>query len=150
MKVIRLMPSQVPMFWDAIKFATGQTDRLNKDYYEEYYTELLCSLLSGKAQCFVRLNEERVLTALLITRIVVNKISGSKQLVLQNVYAWEPLTEDIWNQAYELYTELARQEGCTLIAYSSYNPKVWENMERYGFREMERVYILPFERGGMK
>lgn len=140
--IIKLLPNQVPFFWDAIKLATTQADEVDSKNIQPYLNELLQSLLSEKAQCFVSLDDKRVLTGLLITRVCIDKITGDKFLLIQSVYTWKLLTDQVWKDAYDLFRLFAIKEGCKYFSYSSSNPAIWDRASKLGFKEKTRTFIL--------
>jgi len=140
--IIKIIPNQVPYFWEAIKFASTQADEVNSKDLQPYLNELLHALLSSKAQCFVALDDKKVLTGILITRLGVDKITGDTFLLLQSVYAWKALSNEIWREAYELFSAFARKEKCKYLLLTSRNPAIWERVENLGFRESNRTFIM--------
>ena len=82
----RVLATQIPMFWEAIKFACSKADNIEAELYRPYFNELLQALLSDKAQCFVVLDNSRVLQRVIITRIVQDKLRGDSELMIQVRY----------------------------------------------------------------
>jgi len=80
---IKILPSQVPMLWEHIKYAAVHADRLREGDVENYLNALLGDLLSDKAQCFVRMDGERLLLAVVITRFLSDGMTGDKSLLIQ-------------------------------------------------------------------
>lgn len=146
MRVIRLLPNQIPQYWELIKFACAKADKVDEEYYLDYFNELLYSLLSGKAQCFVAINETREIIGLLVTRILLDRITGDNYLFLQSLYGWEKMNQDIWEEAYMLVIEFAQNSKCKHLICQTGNPKVWENVEKIGFIDYERVYRVKLRR----
>lgn len=145
-KGYKILPTQIPMFWEAIKFTCVQANNVAPEEVPTYCRELLISLLSGKAICMVALDDNKVLLAVLVCRIMVDRFSAKKYLLLQGVYAWEKLNDSIWLQAFELFLEFARLEKCDYITTISNNPKVWSNLAKIGFVEEGRTLTLHLER----
>jgi len=108
------MASQVPAFWETIKFGCKNADVVQPKNYQVYFNELLHALLSDKAQCFVRLNEERKLLAILVTRIVGHKVTGEKSLCLQSGYSFEavPQTSITFDTSNSALADRALDVGC--------------------------------------
>jgi len=140
--IIKIIPKQVPVFWNAIKAATTQADEVDSKDLQSYLNELLQSLLSNKAQCFVALNEKRILVGLLITRVKEDKITKDKFLFMQSVYTWESLEDQIWRRAYDITRLFAIKEGCKYLSFNSRNPNVWSRTEKLGFKEITRIFSL--------
>lgn len=140
--IIKILPKQIPVFWNAIKFAATQADEIDSKNMQPYLNELLHALLSNKAQCFVSLDNNRVLTGLLITRLCVDKITGDNFLLLQAVYTWQILPDEMWRETYELFLAFAAKEKCKYLLFTSRNPNIWDRTEKLGFKEKTRTFTL--------
>lgn len=140
--IIKLIPKQVPVFWEAIKVATTQADEVDSKDLQSYLNELLHALLSDKAQCFVGLDDNRTLIGILITRIGIDKITNDKFLLLQAVYTWEKLEDQVWKDTYDLFRSFAIKEGCKELLCNSRNPAIWNKVGMLGFKEKTRTFVL--------
>jgi len=140
--IVKILSSQVPQFWEAIKFAATQADEVNVENTQLYLNELLHALLNDKAQCFTVLDDNRVLVGVLITRIEIDKITGERFLYLQIGYTWKSLEDKIWKETYEIFRSFATNLQCKYILFSSRNPAIWNRMEKLGFKEKIRTHSL--------
>jgi len=140
--VIRLLPVQVVKLWEAIKYGVIRADEVKEKDRQVYLNELLHALLNEKAQCFVRLSDDRRLLAMLITRFQVNKITGDKELYLQGLYSWEAVNDEVWQHDMDFVKEFARREKCNRITFKSNNPRAMEIGELSGFKENIREFVL--------
>jgi len=140
--IVKLLADQIPDFWDAIKFSVVQADEIDEKDMPYYLNELLHALLSDKAQCFVRIDEKRVLQALLITRVLVDKIKGGKYLYLQSMYSWKFQNIDVWMQDFPYLKAFAEKEQCQYLSTNSCNSAVWKLIEQIGFKERTRVFNI--------
>uniref|UniRef100_A0A6M3JCZ0 N-acetyltransferase domain-containing protein n=1 Tax=viral metagenome TaxID=1070528 RepID=A0A6M3JCZ0_9ZZZZ len=140
--IVRILSQQIPVFWNAIKVAATEADEVESKHLQSYLNELLHALLSDKAQCFVALDEGRVLVGLLITRVQVDKITAEKYLLLQAAYIWQKQEMSEWTAMYNAFKTFAEKEQCKYIAYSSKNPKMWGRSEALGFKEKTRTFTL--------
>ena len=143
----RILPIQVPQLWEVIKFACTQADEVDKKDMPLYFNELLHALLSDKAQCFLRLGDDRTLLVLLITRILVDKITGQKFLFLQVIYSWKRSEDKEWQDDFEFVKEFAEHEQCKYISFEPRNPKIWEIAKLFGCQESNRRFV--FDIGGV-
>lgn len=144
--IVRILPIQVPRLWEAVKFACVQADEVKKEDIPSYLNELLHALLNEKAQCFIRLDEDRSLLALMVTRIMGDKITGKKQLLLQCLYSFKTVDYDVWTRDWKLVMDFAKAEKCEYISFESKHPRIWEIGESLGFQETFRRFV--FEVGG--
>ena len=143
----RILPVQIPALWEVIKFACVQADEVNKEDMPLYFNELLHALLSDKAQCFLRLGDDRTLLVLLITRVLVDKITSQKSLFLQVLYSWKAVEDKEWLDDFDFIKEFAKQEQCKDISFEPRNPRVWEIAKFLGCRETHRKFV--FDIGGV-
>ena len=138
--LIKLLSTQIPQTWEVIKFAVTRVDEVDPENLQPYLNELLHALLSDKAQCFVRLNKDRIIIALYITRIRADKITGKKYLFIQNVYSFKTVIDETWTQDANLLKEFAKKEKCSYLSFYSRNKRIWELGEMAGFKEKYRVF----------
>jgi len=139
---IKLLASQIPQFWEAIKFAAIKADEVDEKHQQTYLNELLHALLSDKAQCFVQMDDSRMLAGLMITRITVDKITGEKSILLQALYVWQKIDSRVWTEAFGIIKEFASKEGCVYLTFTSRNPAIWERTTALGFVEKTRVFTM--------
>ena len=144
--VHRLLATQIVPFWEAIKFSCIKADEVSEKDMPSYLNELLQALLSDKAQCFVVLNDERILQGITVTRIVTDKIFSKKELLLQTFYSMKVVTEEETKKYFKILYDLAIKENCTALTFSSKNAKIWEMAKLVGCKELNRNFA--FELGG--
>ena len=138
--VIRIPAPQIPLTWEILKYVCVQTDEVDRPELPYYLNDLLQALLSEKAQCFVRLDTNRNVLAVLVTRIILDSVTGKKQLLIQNLYSFRAADDETWRRDYDLIIDFARKEGCSSISFHSRNERVWEMAESLGFHEKYRRY----------
>lgn len=145
--LIRALPDQIPKLWDAIKYATSRANRFGKDELPFYFNRLLHALLSSKAQCFVRLDDARILNAVLITRIVQDEVTGRKALFIEALYSFKMVDDEEWRSDAEIVRQFAKKAGCVLITTYSNNERVWDILKTIGFTERYRCFVQNFNGG---
>jgi len=136
----KLIPKQIPIFWDTIKYACKQADALHQENYQSYFNELLHALLSDKAQCFVRLDEKRVIIGVLVTRFIGNKITGEKALRLQIAYSFQSEPQAVWQKDFAVIMDIALKTNCTKITFETSNPQLANLGMSVGCKEVSRLY----------
>lgn len=139
---IKLLPDQVPKLWNAIKFAAATVDRVKEKNLPNYLNKLLAALLSDKAQCFIRMDENRHLLAIALTKISIDDISGDKVLTITCVYSFQKSAATDWNEDRELLRSFAIKSGCKRIVTHSSNPRIFDLALSNGFSEQYRCYTL--------
>jgi hypothetical protein len=140
--VIKLLSSQIPMFWEAIKFAAISADEIDKENWGVYLNKLLHSLLNDRSQCFVRLDNERRLLALLVTRFSIDRITNEKSLFIQALYSWKRTENKEWEEVLMFVRKFAENEKCKYISFESRNPRIWQLTAVFGFKEELRSFKL--------
>jgi len=138
--IVKIVPTQIPQLWEVIKFACAQADEVNKEDFPYYFNELLHALLNDKAQCFMRIAEDRTLLALLITRIMIDKVTGKKYLFMQCLYSFKAVEDEVWKRDWNFILDFIKREGCSYISFNSRNKRLWDIAEKLGFKERHRTF----------
>lgn len=140
--VVKLLPDQIVNYWDAIKFATVKSDEVDGRYLEGYLTNLLSELMNNKAQCFVRLDSEKVLQTVMITKILLDKVTEQKTLVVENLYAYQNVHREVWKNDLDILLNFMREEKCMRVLATSKNHIIWKLCEELGFKELNKTYVF--------
>ena len=142
MKHLMLQPTQIPMCWEVIKYCVAKVFSLEEEYREPSFNRLLYMLLSSKAQCFVRLNDDREIIAVTVTRVGIETLSGDKVLYIEVAYSFKPVSDDEWKNLMKLTKEFARETGCkSILAYTTI-PRAGEVARAVGMTERFRCFGL--------
>lgn len=137
-----LTTNDIPYFWEAIKKTVRDSDDVQEKDLPSYLTELLYSLLTSNAQCFVRLSDDRILEALAVTRVQFNKQTNEKYLYIQALYSWQVVDSDVWRADMDFIRQFAEKEGCRYVGCQSSNPRIWNICASIGFIEAGRLFSL--------
>lgn len=135
--IVRLLSIQIPQFWDIIKYAVQQVEKIGIDETEESFNLLFASLLSDKSQCFIKYSEElpdRVV-GILITEILENRLSGERAIRLRVIYVFKAFNQEDWKNDFKFLTDLAISEKCSKIVFESSNKRIVEVSKSVGFKE---------------
>ena len=137
----KILASQIPQFWDTIKFAVLNADNIAEKDRQLYLNQLLAHLLCDKAQCFVRsLNRE--LQAVVITRIIKDEITGENSLFISSLFSFKVVPNSEWLSDIESMAKFARANHCKKVIAVSNNPRVFEIANSIGFVERYRNFAL--------
>ena len=139
---IMLTPDQVPAFWEAIKYSVVTSNNIEKEYMSNYLNRLLYTLLSGKSQCFVRLDEERKLEAIAITNLATDAISDEKVLFVSCLYSFKKSPLEAWLDGMELLKSFATEQNCKAITCRVVNEKAADLCKSLGMRHRSESLIL--------
>jgi hypothetical protein len=133
---------QIPKFWEPIKTAVAKADEVQEKDLQSYMNELLHALLNDKAQCFIVLDENRVLKGMLLTRIIFDKVLNEKYISLNSIYAWDKLSDADYKEGYALIMKFAETEKCKYIQGRSRHDHVRKIAKSLGFTERYTVFDL--------
>lgn len=109
MTINRVLPSQIPVFWEVIKLAQRKVNRAKA----ETFNHLLYKLLNSKAQCFRRLNEKKELMCIYLTEIYIEENTGTKIISVDAAYGMEAMTDEMWQENTEHIVKFGKSAGCT-------------------------------------
>ena len=139
---IIVVPGQIPKVWENIKYAISQTGDINKEDFPLYANRLLHALLSGRARCIVRMDDDRNLLAIGITRTIIDNITGKDIMFLECIYSFAKIPTSEWEDLYTLALKIAKKEKCTKMSAYTSNPKVFEILINLGFTEYYRYFTM--------
>lgn len=142
---IKLLPSQIPLVWEHIKFGIAQIGEVPNEEMSRFSVNLLCQLLSEKAQCWVTFNEERIILNISVTRIDQLIWTGEKELYLEGFYAFSGTTPTSLNDIVRSWQDFAKSAGCVRVTASSRVPRACTLLEEHGFKLRRRSYALALE-----
>ena len=146
--IIKILPLQIPQFWEAIKSTIRSVVPASTSQdIQVLYVEALHALLNDKAQCFVCLDNNRILKGMILTRIGVDKVVGCTYIQFELAYAWDKLTNEDWQETYELVMLFCKKADCKYMLIKSINPRILEMAARYGFTKKFEIHQAQI-RGG--
>ncbi len=118
----RLTPEQVSNFWDVIKYAVEESLPPITGEHPDRMNHILSALLSGKAQCwasYARIGEVGKFEGIVLTRILVDDLSMTKNLLIYCLYGYEEVEEGSWLTGLKALIKFAKSRNCSrIIAYS--------------------------------
>ena len=141
--IIKLPATQISNYWEIIKFSATKADNVSSDDLQPYLNELLNSLLSGKSQCFFRIDKkERKILSLMVTQIVLSKITGKKFLNIKCLYSFVKAEDREWQRDFEIIKDFFKKQNCVYAKFTSNNPRIWDITKKLGFKELNREFIF--------
>jgi len=140
--LIKILPDQVVQLWETIKYAATIVHEVDEKDLPKYLNELLHSLLNEKAQCFVRLGDDRKIIAIWITGFLMNAINGEKYFQIKCVYGFKSSSDEVWKRDCEVLVQFAKKENCSYIGFQSHNKRIWDIGKLIGMTEAYRVFKL--------
>jgi len=142
---IRVLPTQVPVVWEAVKYAVVQLHEIPNEQLNSYCIWLLHELLTEKAQCWITLNDERMLLNISVTRIVDQEWTKERELHVHCMYAFQGLTDTTMAALIQRYMDFAKVEGCKRVISATRHPRVMALMEAQGLSPYYRTYVKEVE-----
>lgn len=136
--IVRLLPMQIPIFWDHIKHALKKVEKLGTDNERGVYSHVFAKLMADKMQGFV-IGTETTVDGIIITEILENDITHDLSLVVRVLYAFEDVDNQTWRKAIGLVKKVAKHEGCYRVLMYFSNPKIVQMGIDYGFQEVSKV-----------
>lgn len=136
---IRLKGKDIVDLWETIKFACDQADDIG-DNKQDYFNGLLCDLLCKKAQYFVRIDSERKLETIIITRIMIDNVRNEKVLLVQCLYSWTVKNMSKWKEDIDFIRSFAVREKCSYIRAVTRSSRSEELAKSLGMDEITRIY----------
>lgn len=142
---IRLTPDQIPRLWEIIKYAIVHVDDVKEENRPSYLYRLLHKLLSSKAQCFLDLDDERIVNTVFITQLIIDDTTGEKYLFMRNMYSFKYADDGVRKKQADIFKRFARKEQCSYISLKSPNKRIWRLAEMNEFREKARIFEFRLE-----
>jgi hypothetical protein len=137
---IQLLSVDIPRYWELIKFACTQAEEVDAKLMPAYLRDLLVALLSDKAQAWVRVDDNREIVLICVTRLLYNQQQDEKYLYMQVGYSWKRLPNEVWFRDFDILKKFGKQQGCNYIGTMSRNSRVWELMLTAKFAESARIF----------
>ncbi len=138
--IIKLTPPQIVEYWEMIKFSYVKGDLVQDDQRQVVLNKLLQELLSEKAQCFLRISDDRQMIALMITKIMISNISGDKFLYIQCIFSFRTVPNTDWQEDWDFIQAFANQEDCKYIDAESSNAQIFTILSQLGVKEIYRTF----------
>lgn len=118
----QLLPDQISTFWDVIKYAVEQSLPPIAGDHPDKMNRILSSLLSSKSQCwasYTRDNENTKFEGIVITKILYDDVSNTKNLLIYCLYGYEDVTKESWVKGLTSLLKFADSRGCVrVMAYT--------------------------------
>jgi len=139
-----LLPIQIHMFWDAIKYAYAQSSGVPEKLLSVAFHSLLVDLLCGVAACAVVLTKERRVESVVVVHVIEEVLTKDKTLFIDALYSFLPASQDDWLKKGARLIEFAQLQECKRIKGNTGNKKLHEIIQAFGVTEVYRCYSLDF------
>jgi len=139
--ILQLQLDQVSEYWFQIKYGAVAAMELELPA-NEYAQALLIGLLSGTHQCWLIFDDDHNLSAMGITCIVQENLTGISRLHVDAFYSYNTLSEELAREATEYVKKFARDSGCKQIRTLTSNPRAMRLLAIAGFYTGKTEYLL--------
>lgn len=122
MKLLKLLPEQVMTHWESIKNCVWNALPPLTYSSDETILNIQEKFLLGTLQCWAAIEsvESPIIYGIVVTQIVVDEISQTKNMLLFAVSVINEHPHSMWSDAYESLRAVAKANDCkTLVAYSN-------------------------------
>lgn len=144
--LVKLLPEQISEFWEVLGDSIEQALPPITGNGVDRMEQLLSSLLSGILQCwasFTTIDGQVNLNGVVVTGIVHEQFSLTRDLLIYAVYGFGSATRKDWQEGYAALQKWAAASGCErLIGYTDV-PGIIEFVKRSGGEARQTFITLP-------
>ena len=140
---LKLLPEQLVKVWDMVRYAIAETFMPRGSCTNEHLRYMLAALLSGKAQCwmgFTGTPADKKFIGFMITRIQVDQMLGDRVLIVDSIYAYQGVPEELMFRAWKVINEFAKKSGCSAVQSLTDNERIVMLAKRQKFST--RTYLI--------
>ena len=138
--IIKLLPEQIPTYWEHIKFALIKTMMIEPKSVERYLINVLSYLLSNKYQCWIVLSEDRHIQWVLITRIFIG-LGGESYLFIETLYGYSPISVQTKEAGMKIMKEFAKEAKCSYVLCVPISPLAVKVCQQINMEEKAKIYM---------
>jgi len=141
--IIRLQPDQIVLFWDMIRKSMIESNKVPKEFQQDYAINVLTKFLSGMLQAWVgyKVDEEGVkkLHTVFASSIVDEKHHGVRILNAEAIYGFRLIDEELLIEIYIKMEEFAKANNCTVLSADYSFNRVKDILLSAGFEEHKTI-----------
>jgi len=144
--LIKLLPDQIAKFWDVIKYAIEESIPPIATWTPNMTNKILSSLLCGGAHCWISYiieGEQRKLEAVVVTKILYDDISDTRNLLIYCLSSYETNMGSSWLNGLKTLVKFATSKGCkNIVAYTDV-PSIIKIVKKLGGETNQTFISLP-------
>lgn len=108
-----VLPSkQVSEHWDMYKELIRLCIPITKDMIPDFMTNMLYSAMTGRIQCWMGFDEGNDLYLSMITKKVVDDLTGQKSLLVYALATYKQPSRELRMADFETFRKIAKSMGC--------------------------------------
>ena len=144
--IIMLQPNQIAEYWDGIKYALQRAHDLTDEQFPACANRALENLMTGKYQCWLtgklQVDGTKEIHAVVITCIVEHGLFGYKMLIVDTVYGYRPVDDEIILEAIKAFRAYGQTNGCLKVVAETNHDRVRDIMAIAGLQfELSRYSL---------
>jgi hypothetical protein len=131
----KLLPDQISKFWDIIKYAIEESLPPTVGESPNKMNKILSSCLSGKIDVWASYNRKEdsaKFEGLVLTRILFDEASETKNLLIYCLYGYEMVDKKSWIDGYKTILKYANSRKCSQIVGYTNVPLIIEVVKKLG------------------
>lgn len=136
MFLLRATPEQISKYWELFKWAIENSFPPTDFPTPKKMVNVLKQLLSGRMQLWIAHRGKKwppESLGIVTTMMIVDDATGGKTLRIQNMFGWQVVQMEEWEDGFNLLAKYAISEGCTGIGFFTANDSVRKLAQRMGF-----------------
>jgi hypothetical protein len=122
--LVKLIPEQISRHWDIIKYGIEESLPPVVGSHPDRMNRILSSALCGTLDVWVsylRMSETVRLEAVVVTKILYDDSSNTKNLLIYCLYGYEAIDNNSWTDGFKTLLKYAKAIGCSrIVAYTEY------------------------------
>lgn len=140
--MVKLLPDQITAQWDGlVKQSIMMSLPTTVPVTEEVLSNVLSALLAGRLICWVLTRDGKVM-AMTTTAIVVDSVSGVRNLLVYSIAAFSTVSDATWRWVFVRMARYARRAGCYKITACTNNSRVLDIVKKLGGKTNVRLIEL--------
>lgn len=140
--LIKLQATQIPAYWEIIKFAAVTVNNVEEKNLERYLIKLLVDLLNGKLQCLVSTNDNRDIYKIMLIGIAFDEILEEKVMIIEMAYGFKKLSLEVWKEEARQVFQYAKNCGCKSLTVTTSNNLITDIALKLGLVEISKNYKI--------
>lgn len=135
-RVMRLLPSQIAVYWDIIKIGLQEILPPTTTNSPEGMNSILTNLIAGSMQVWFYTRGEgkdAVFYGFTITHLQTDVGTGKPYLTFYAIYGFEKVPHSMWKVGEKVLTTFARNNDCTCIVGYTNNPTLLDHAQLFGY-----------------
>lgn len=141
--LIKFFPEQIVKHWDEIKMAIENALPPIAGDSPNRMNNILEELLMDRMQCWVAVNKNGRINGIGTTQLIEDHLTETKNLLVYSAFSIGVTTKEDWIRGFEVITKYAKSKGCKNIVGYTNNPKVVENMNKFGMDTSNVYFSMP-------